>query len=122
MRRREFAKLVAATVAWPMVAKAQKPMPVIGFLGGTSPGAPSVRLSLAAFRKGLGETGFVEGQNLIIEFRWAEGRHDRLPALAVELVRREVNVIATDGGTPSAMAANSPLTKSSYSEKTLHTV
>ncbi len=104
MKRRELL-LLGAMMAMTGPLRAQKAMPVIGFLGGTSPGAPSVRLSLAAFRKGLGETGFVEGQNLIIEFRWAEGRHDRLPALAVELVRREVNVIATDGGTPSAMAA-----------------
>ena len=82
-------------------------MPVIGFLGGTSPDAPSVVPSLAAFRQGLSETGYVEGQNLAIEYRWAEGRYDRLPALAADLVGRKVDVIATDGGTPSALAAKS---------------
>src|SRR3954467_1053847 len=78
MRRREFAKLVAAMVAWPMVASAQKAMPVIGFLGSSTPGAPWI----AAFHQGLSETGYVEGQNLAIEYRWAESRYDRLPALA----------------------------------------
>src|SRR5689334_6754571 len=73
MRRREFAKLVTATVAWPMVASAQKAMPVIGFLGGASPGphAPFV----AAFHQGLSETGYVEGQNVAIEYHWAEGQY-----------------------------------------------
>jgi putative tryptophan/tyrosine transport system substrate-binding protein len=96
MRRREFATLVAATVTWPMVASAQKAMPVIGFLGGASPGphAPFV----AAFHQGLSETGYVEGQNLAIEYRWAEGQYDRLPALAADLVSRKVDVIAVSGG------------------------
>ena len=81
----------------------QKAMPVIGFLGGTSPGPAAPFLD--AFLHGLGETGYVEGQNVAIEYRWAEDRHDRLPALAAELVARKVDVIAAMGGTPPALAA-----------------
>jgi len=104
MRRREFAILVAATVAWPIVASAQKAMPVIGFLGGASPGphAPFV----AAFHQGLSDTGYVEGQNMAIEYRWAEGQYDRLPALAADLVSRKVDlIVATSGGHNPALAA-----------------
>jgi len=107
MRRREFVILLSgAAVAVPLAARAQqKAMPVVGFLSGTSPGPNAARV--AAFHQGLGETGYVEGQNLAIEYRWAEGRYDRLPALTADLVGRKVEVIVTSGGTPVAMAAKS---------------
>ena len=81
----------------------RKAMPVIGFLGSTWPGPNAA--NMAAFRQGLSDIGYVEGQNLAIEYRWAEGHYDRLPALAADLVGRQVDVIVTTGGTPSALAA-----------------
>jgi putative ABC transport system substrate-binding protein len=103
--RREFITLIcSAAAAWPHALRAQqKAMPVLGFVGMTSPG-PMAQF-VAAFRKGLGEIGYVEEQNVAIEYRWAEGHYDRLPALAAELVGRKVDVIATSGGPPAARAA-----------------
>jgi putative tryptophan/tyrosine transport system substrate-binding protein len=103
MRRREFAKLVAATALWPTVANAQKPMPVIGFLSSRAPSESA--LHVAAFLKGLSEAGYVVAQNVVIEYRWAEGQYDRLPTLAVALVEHKVDVIASFGGSPAALAA-----------------
>ena len=103
MRRREFITLLGAAVVWPPTARAQQAMPTIGFLSSRSPGESAG--VVAAFRKGLGETGFVEGQNLAIAFRWAEGRYDRLPALAAELAGLRVALLFAAGGPPSALAA-----------------
>lgn len=104
MRRRDLLGLISAGALPTFLARAeQKQMPVVGFLGITSPGpyAPYV----AGFHQGLSDTGYVEGQNVTIEYRWAEGRYDRLPALAADLVARKVDVIATSGGNVSARAA-----------------
>jgi putative ABC transport system substrate-binding protein len=103
VRRRALMTLLgSATVAWPLGALAQqKAMPAIGYLSGVSAVAPF----LAAFRQALAETGYVEGQNVAIEYRWAEGHYDRLPALAVDLVGRKVDLIVTAGGPASALAA-----------------
>src|SRR3954454_11145967 len=103
MRRREFVNLVAATVSWPIVANAQKPMPVIGFLSSRSPDESSALVT--AFRQGLSETGYVEGHNGASEYRWAGGRYERLPSLAADFVGRKVDVIFSTGGLPAALAA-----------------
>jgi putative tryptophan/tyrosine transport system substrate-binding protein len=105
VNRRELVLLVAGVMTAAGALRAQqKAMPVIGFLGVAS---PPTEASMAAFRKGLSETGYIEGQNVAIEYRWAEGRYDRLPALAADLVGRKVDVIATTGGAVSAQAAKS---------------
>ncbi len=105
MRRREFIKLLGgATAAWPFSVRAQQAArPVIGYLSARSP--DDAGTVLQAFLKGLGEAGFFDGQNVTIEYRWARGEYGRLPALAAEFVQRRVNVLATTGGEPSALAA-----------------
>jgi putative tryptophan/tyrosine transport system substrate-binding protein len=110
MRRRNFIKAVAGSaVAWPLVARAQRStMPVIGYLGSTTSTERPERLR--AFRRGLAETGLTEGQNVEIEYRWAEGHYDRFPELALDLVRHGVTVIAAPGNIPVARAAISATT------------
>jgi putative ABC transport system substrate-binding protein len=104
LKRREFITLVGGAAVWPLAARAQQPaMPVIGFLSSRSPGESAG--VIAAFRQGLREIGFVEGENLAIAFRWAEGHYDRLPALAAELVGLRVALLFAAGGPPSALAA-----------------
>jgi putative ABC transport system substrate-binding protein len=103
MQRREFITILGAAAVWPVAAHAKPSIPMIGLLGSESQSLWASRMP--AFHQGLSETGYVEGKNVAIEYRWAEGHNDRLPALAADLVRRRVNVIATPGSTPAALAA-----------------
>src|SRR5262245_49341274 len=110
MKRRAFiAGLGSAAAAWPLVARGQQPaMPVIGYIGTGSRESDAFRLP--SFKQGLSETGFLEGRNVMIEYRWAEGQNARLPALAADLVSRRVGLIAVPASTPGALAAKAATT------------
>jgi putative ABC transport system substrate-binding protein len=105
MRRRDIITLLGGAAAWPLSVRAQPAMPVVGFINPGSADIVTTQRLAAAFRKGLGEIGYIEGQNVAVEYHWLEGKYDRLPALMAELVRRRIAVIATPGSNTVALAA-----------------
>jgi putative tryptophan/tyrosine transport system substrate-binding protein len=109
MRRREFISLVGGAVTtWPLGVLAQQPLPVVGFLNAASPGP--LRAQVAAFLEGLMQSSYVEGQNVAVEYRWADGQYDRLPPLVADLVHHQVSVIVSGGGAPAVPAAKAATT------------
>ena len=110
MKRREFISLLGGAAAWPLAARAQQPMPVIGFLSTYSSSDAFAQYLLAAFHQGLKQAGYVEGQNVAVEYRWAGNEYERLTALAAELVRRRVNVITTGSASLAVLAAKTATT------------
>src|SRR5262245_40147218 len=103
MKRREFITLLGGATVWPLAARAQQPTPIVGLINSRS--AQDAVRNVAAFRKGLDETGYVEGQNVMVEYHWLQGQFDRLPAVIADLVRRRVDVIATPAFRAGAQAA-----------------
>ena len=110
LRRREFIAGLGGAAAWPLAARAQRTMPVVGFINGGNQGTGARSPFTAAFRKGLSETGYVEGQNVLVEYHWLDGHYERVPAVVDDFVRRRVAVIATPGFAPAALAARSATT------------
>jgi putative ABC transport system substrate-binding protein len=109
LKRREFITLIGGAAPWPLTARAQQSaMPIVGFVNGQSP--ETAAGNAAAFHKGLNETGYVEGQNVMVEHHYLEGQYDRLPSLMADLVRRRVAVIATPGSNPAGLAAKAATT------------